>query len=118
MEQEQEETLADYMYPVVCGTATFKENKMLFARVEWDLEVNEADGLRTLTLKEAGLSSVVQLPAHLEDLRGELGDFVEDDRWLDEVSDWLSDEHGFCHYGFEVISEGDSIYNQGIQKSS
>ena len=85
---------------------------MLFVRVEWDLEVNEADGLRTLTLAEACLSSVVELPEHLEKLRGKLGDFVEDDQWLDEVSDWLSDEHGFCHYGFEVISEGNSIYNK------
>ena len=85
---------------------------MLFVRVEWDLEVNEADGLRTLTLAEAGLSSVVELPEHLEKPLGELGDFVEDDQWLDEVSDWLSDEHGFCHYGFEVISEGNSIYNK------
>ena len=81
---------------------------MLFVRVEWDLEV---DG-EVLTLKEAGLSPVVQLPARFERLRAELGDFVEDDQWLDEVSDWLSDEHGFCHYAFEVISEGNSIYNK------
>jgi len=81
---------------------------MLFVRVEWDLEV---DG-EVLTLKEAGLSPVVQLPARFERLRAELGDFVEDDQWLDEVSDWLSDEHGFCHYGFEVISEGNSVYNK------
>jgi len=85
---------------------------MLFVSVEWDLEVNEADGLRTLTLAEASLSSVVELPEHLEKLGGELGDFVEDEQWLAEVSDWLSDEHGFCHYGFEVISEGNSIYNK------
>ena len=85
---------------------------MLFVRVEWDLEVNEAGGLRTLTLAEAGLSSVVELPERLEKLGGALGDFVEDDQWLDEVSDWLSDEHGFCHYGFEVISEGNSVYNK------
>jgi len=85
---------------------------MLFVSVEWDLEVNEADGSRTLTLAEAGLSSVVELPEHLEKLGGELGDFVEDQQWLTEVSDWLSDEHGFCHYGFEVISEGNSIYNK------
>ena len=85
---------------------------MLFVRVEWDLEVNEEGGLRTLTLTEAGLSSVVELPEHLEKLGGALGDFVEDDQWLDEVSDWLSDEHGFCHYGFEVISKGNSVYNK------
>ena len=85
---------------------------MLFVRVEWDLEVNEAGGLRTLTLAEAGLSSVVELPEHLEKLGGALGDVVEDEQWLDEVSDWLSDEHGYCHYGFEVISEGNSIYNK------
>jgi len=85
---------------------------MLFVRVEWDLEVNEAGGLHTLTLAEAGLSSVVELPGHLEKARTALGDNVEDEQWLDEVSDWLSDEHGFCHYGFEVISEGNSIYNK------
>lgn len=25
-----------------------------------------------------------------------------DDELLDEVSDWLSDEYGFCHEGFQV----------------
>ena len=24
---------------------------------------------------------------------------------LDEISDWLSDETGFCHDGFEVVKE-------------
>ena len=22
----------------------------------------------------------------------------------DEISDWLSDEFGFCHYGFELVN--------------
>lgn len=22
---------------------------------------------------------------------------------LDDLSDWLSDEYGFCHYGFEIV---------------
>lgn len=27
---------------------------------------------------------------------------IEDEDLLDEISDWLSDEYGFCHDGFEV----------------
>lgn len=41
--------------------------------------------------------------------------FVEDDTDLEEVflsdaiSDWLSDEYGFCHFGFDYEIEGDKI---------
>ncbi len=37
------------------------------------------------------------IPTELEDLYKE-----DQDEALDEISDWLSDETGFCHAGFEI----------------
>ena len=74
---------------------------MIYVKVEWDLEV---DG-KELTLEEAGLKEMVQLPDSLEQRRKQLGKFVEDDQWLDEVGEWLSDEHGYCHKGFKILLE-------------
>ena len=28
----------------------------------------------------------------------------DEDDLLDDVSDWLSDEFGFCHFGFELVN--------------
>lgn len=28
-----------------------------------------------------------------------------DDPYNEEISDWLSEEIGFCHYGFEIVKE-------------
>ena len=28
----------------------------------------------------------------------------DEDDLLDEISDWLSDEYGFCHDGFEIVN--------------
>lgn len=35
---------------------------------------------------------------------------------LDEISDWLSDETGFCHDGFEIVNEITSIVDTGNKK--
>lgn len=29
---------------------------------------------------------------------------TDEDDLLDDISDWLSDEYGFCHNGFELIN--------------
>ena len=77
---------------------------MIYVKVEWDLEV---DG-KELTLEETGLKEIVQLPDSLEWRRKQFGKFVEDDQWLDEVGEWLSDEHGYCHKGFKILPENSS----------
>ena len=28
----------------------------------------------------------------------------DEDDLLDDISDWLSDEYGFCHYAFEIVN--------------
>ena len=78
------------------------DNRMIYVKVEWDLEV---DG-KELTLEEAGLKEIVQLPELLFGLSYRSGLLA--DSWLDEVSEWLSDEHGYCHKGFNILPENSS----------
>lgn len=49
--------------------------------IEWDIEDEEDIELE-------------DLPTEVEIPKG-----VTDE---DEISDWLSDEYGYCHYGFEL----------------
>ena len=63
--------------------------------IKWDV----TDGTEDMTQEEMNeiletLPTEVEIPNHL----------VEDyeDGYDEEISDWLSDEFGFCHYGFEI----------------
>ena len=38
------------------------------------------------------------IPDELEELYKEDMEYA-----LEEISDWLSDQTGFCHYGFEIV---------------
>lgn len=40
------------------------------------------------------------IPKELEELYKEDREYA-----LDEISDWLSDETGFCHDGFELVED-------------
>ena len=42
-----------------------------------------------------------ELPTEIE-----IPDYLvtDEDDLLDDVSDWLSDEYGFCHDGFELVN--------------
>ena len=42
-----------------------------------------------------------ELPTEIE-----IPDYLitDEDDFLDDVSDWLSDEFGFCHDGFELVN--------------
>ena len=33
----------------------------------------------------------------------------------DEISDWLSEQTGFCHYGFELEEDDDDVHECGVQ---
>jgi len=59
--------------------------------VEWDLGDTEFEDMPyEQAIKAAGLPSVVELP-------GDLSEY--------ELNDWLSDEYGFTHHGWEPINE-------------
>ena len=40
------------------------------------------------------LPNEVEIPDYL---------ITDEDDLLDDISDWLSDEYGFCHFGFELV---------------
>ena len=42
-----------------------------------------------------GLPTEVEIPDYL---------ITDEDDLLDDISDWLSDEYGFCHDGFELVN--------------
>jgi len=79
---------------------------MIYVKVEWDLEV---DG-KELTLEETGLKEIVQLPELLFGLSYRSGLLTSPmgSCWLDQISEWLSDEHGYCHKGFKILPENSS----------
>lgn len=55
--------------------------------IEWDITDDD------LT-KEEQEDVLAELPTEVE-----IPDDLEDE---DEISDWLSDEYGYCHNGFEI----------------
>ena len=64
--------------------------------IKWDI----ADGTEDMTQEEINdvlemLPTEVEIPNHL------IENYEEDDD--DDISDWLSDEFGFCHHGFELV---------------
>ena len=65
-----------------------EETKMKAVNIKWD-----TDGDMEL-LEE--LPTEVEIPDYL------ITD--DEDDLLDDVSDWLSDEYGFCHDGFELVN--------------
>ena len=65
-----------------------EETKMKAVNIKWD-----TDGDMEL-LEE--LPTEVEIPDYL------ITD--DEDDLLDDVSDWLSDEYGFCHDAFELVN--------------
>ena len=62
-------------------------------KVDWDTEI---DG-RILTLEEAGLPEIVEVPDDVvaEDMTNDNG----------EIADWLSDNYGWCVNGCFILDE-------------
>ena len=67
--------------------------------IKWDTDGNEK------VLQD--LPTEIIIPDYLEKL-------YESDREnaLEEISDWLSEETGFCHDGFEIVDECKALFNK------
>lgn len=68
---------------------------MKAVNIKWDI----TDGVADMTKEEmdevlSTLPTEVEIPDHL--IVGDIDDLY------DGVSDWLSDEYGFCHFGFDL----------------
>ena len=76
----------------------FKEVSELRAvNIKWDV----TDGAEDMTKEEmdeilSTLPTEVEIPDYLTT--------DDEDDLLDDISDWLSDEYGFCHDGFELVN--------------
>lgn len=70
---------------------------MRAVNIKWDV----TDGAEDMT-KEDMDEILSTLPTEVE-----IPDYLttdDEDDLLDDVSDWLSDEYGFCHDGFELVN--------------
>ena len=70
---------------------------MRAVNIKWDV----TDGAEDMT-KEDMDEILLTLPTEVEIPNYLITD--DEDDLLDEVSDWLSDEYGFCHDGFEIVN--------------
>lgn len=76
--------------------------------IQWDTDGED--------IKELNLPTEVEIPDYLLD--GYDGTNIE--TYCQDISDWLSDKYGFCHFGFEVadqLEKGGKYYAE-IQKIS
>ena len=73
---------------------------MRAVNIKWDV----TDGAEDMTKEEmdeilSTLPTEVEIPDNLID---DDVDFNED-YYYSDISDWLSDKYGFCHFGFELV---------------
>ena len=64
-----------------------KQHQKTIVNIKWDTDGDEE--LFTSLLQE------IDLPLQFASV-------AEDEDYLDEISDWLSDEYGYCNNGFSV----------------
>ena len=76
---------------------------MKITNIKWDTDGDEE--------VFATLPQEIDVPAYfLEKKNFEVDGEYSRDEMLDQLSDWLSDEYGFCHGGFDVEQEADMQY--------
>ena len=74
---------------------------MRAVNIKWDVTDGAEDMTKDMT-KEDMDEILLTLPTEVEIPNYLITD--DEDDLLDEVSDWLSDEYGFCHDGFELAN--------------
>lgn len=76
---------------------------MKITNIKWDTDGDEE--------VFATLPQEIDVPEYfLEKKNFEVDGEYSRDEMLDQLSDWLSDEYGFCHGGFDVEQEADMQY--------
>ena len=72
--------------------------------VQWDFKLSDDDAWDALSYKEqeaqADLPEVIEIPERIvEEYQALMPDHQDDAEYA--ISDWLSNEFGWCHYGWE-----------------
>lgn len=70
----------------------------LVTDIEWDTDDEDFDESSEDDILELPTTMEVPIEALLEE--GETEDNVDDDDLEERIGDYLSDQTGFCHYGF------------------
>ena len=74
---------------------------MRAVNIKWDV----TDGTEDMTKEDmdeilSTLPAEVEIPDNLIDNNEDF----DEDYYYSDISDWLSDEYGFCHDGFELVN--------------
>lgn len=65
--------------------------------IEWDV----TDGTEDITPEQ--MQEILDtLPTEVEIPEELANKYTDEEEYLEEISDWLSDEFGFCHFGFKI----------------
>ncbi len=58
--------------------------------IEWDIDLEDDEDYQT-TIENLGLPTETEIPVTITD--------------LEDITDWLSDEFGYCLHGFELSAD-------------
>lgn len=62
--------------------------------IKWNIDLEKGETYEMM-IKELNLPNDVEIPCDIND--------------EDDISDYLSDAYGFCHYGFELMDDRGEI---------
>lgn len=72
---------------------------MKAVNIKWDV----TDGAEDMTQEE--MNEVLEtLPTEVDIPDSLIGEEFDEDYYYSDISDWLSNEYGFCHFGFELVN--------------
>ena len=67
--------------------------------IKWDV----TDGAEDMTQEE--MNEVLEtLPTEVNIPDSLIDEEFDEDYYYSDISDWLSNEYGFCHFGFELVN--------------
>ena len=80
----------------------WRKTKMKAVNIKWDV----TDGTEDMTKEDmdeilSTLPTEVEIPDNLIDNNEDF----DEDYYYSDISDWLSDEYGFCHDAFELVNQ-------------
>lgn len=72
---------------------------MKAVNIKWDV----TDGAEDMTQEE--MNEVLEtLPTEVDIPDSLIDEEFDEDYYYSDISDWLSNEYGFCHFGFELAN--------------
>jgi hypothetical protein len=67
---------------------------MKITNIKWDTD-GDKELLKTLPTE-------IDITEEFDFEKYEDNGYFDEDQLLDDISDWLSDTYGYCHFGFEI----------------